>query len=341
MIRYIIVIVAAAFPLIAGCPSGKNANVEHGNVSIDLSPDGTSVVFSSADGDLYIFDLTKKTASRLTGTIRIESYPSFSPDGNRIVFSASNGNTKPYHICLLDLSTLKVEQLTSGEGTSDILPRFRPDGRQIVFARAYRHRPYSLGGWTWDQWDACEISDDGNGFLRLTNDSYYQMYRIVPRSDRSIIYAADLLGVDDAPRAALFSADSSGKTQRLIPSKSEQNSDVHAWASDPMIAPDETTLTFCSDRQQRFWYDVCITDAENRHKFLVGNRSRYNRYPDFFPDGKRIVFLAGTEFNAGSRALYSLWEVSLDGSTRVIETSDLFTNPTHWLPGEKAEHIKD
>lgn len=115
---------------------------------------------------------------------------------------------------------------------------------------------------------------------------------------------------------------------------------VHAWASDPMIAPDDVTLTYCSDRQRPFWYDVCVSAAENRPKFLVGNKSRYNRYPDFFPDGKRIAFLAGTEFKAGSRAIYSLWEVSFDGSTQVLAPSDLFTNPTQWLRDKLALNEK-
>lgn len=328
-------VIASALPVL-GCPQGEFATVEHGNVCIDLSPNGQSLVFSSADGDLYLFGIATNTVTRLTETQRIESYPSFSPDGNRIVFASSAGDTAPYHIFLLDLSTLAVEQLTDNPEHSDMLPRFRPGAKEIVFARAYRNRPYSLGGWTWDKWDACEMVADGTSLTRLTTEGYYQLYRIIPRTDGTIIYAADLMGIDDAPRAALYAADSAGKTQRLIPKPSERDQNVQCWATDPMLAADDVTLAFCSDREQSFWYDVCVSRGEESPTCLVGNKSRYNRYPDFFPDGSRILFLAGTEFNAGNRPIYSLWQVSLAGQTNVIASSKLFTDPEHWMTAQGA-----
>ena len=61
--------------------------------------------------------------------------------------------------------------------------------------------------------------------------------------------------------------------------------------------------------------------------------SPYNQHPVFLPDGKSILFLAGTERNASSRYIFSLWKVGLDGSkpSRIAE-SKLFTNPLHWSP---------
>lgn len=323
--------------LIVGCPSGDTASVEHDNVCIDLSADGKTVIFSSADGDLYLFDIASKTARRLTETTRIESYPSFLPDGTKAVFSAYSGERSPSHIFLMDLSDLTVQQLTDDSETSDILPRFRPDGKQIVFARAYRHRPYSLGGRTWDNWDACEINADGTEFSRLTNASYYQMFRITPRDDGSILYAADSLALGNAPPAALFSCDPGKEPQRLIPEAARGETNVHAWASDPIVAPDDSTLAFCSDRERPFWYDVCVLTTDGETKGLVGNKSRYNRYPDLFPDGKRLVFLAGTTFSRGNQPIYSLWEVTLAGQTNELASSDLFTNPTQWLAAENAD----
>ncbi|MGN6544997.1 MAG: hypothetical protein ACTHK7_08100, partial [Aureliella sp.] len=124
--------------------------------------------------------------------------------------------------------------------------------------------------------------------------------------------------------------------QQLIPKASERNPDVNAWASDPMLAADGVTLAFCSDRKRSFWYDVCVTGADQEPKCLVGDESRYNRYPDFFPEGDRILFMAGTEFSAGNRPVYSLWEVSLDGQTQEIAPSDLFTHPMRWVAEQKV-----
>lgn len=177
--------------MLIGCPSIENAGVEHANVCIDLSPDGQTVVFSSADGDLYLFDISKSTATRLTHTERIESYPSFSPDGKQIAFAATENESTPSRVYLLDLNDLSTACVTESTEQSDILPRFTPDGKRIVFARAYRHRPYSPGGWTWDKWEVCSIGSDGSGLSRLTNEGYYQLYRIVPREDGTFVYAAD------------------------------------------------------------------------------------------------------------------------------------------------------
>lgn len=337
MIRGLHLLLILGLALVLGCSSFENAGVEHNNVCIDLSPDGKTLVFSSADGDLYLFDIATSTATRLTDTERIESYPSFSPNGRQIAFAATETDLAPSRIFVLDLDDRSIAEVTAGEEQSDILPRFTPDGGRIVFARSYRQRPYSLGGWKWDMWDVCSIGIDGNGFSRLTNEAYYQLYRIVPRSDGTIVYAADSMDLEDDPRAALYTFSPDNQPTRIIPEPGISNSNVYAWASDPMVSPDGKSMAFCSDRNKSFWYDVCTTTGAGEIRCLVGSESRYNRYPDFFPDGQRIVFLAGTEFNAGGRAIYSLWQVSLDGQTKELASSDLFTNPTNWLQSKRSE----
>ncbi len=42
--------------------------IEHGNVAFDISPDGKQIVFSAADGDLYLFNLETRDVRRLTST---------------------------------------------------------------------------------------------------------------------------------------------------------------------------------------------------------------------------------------------------------------------------------
>ncbi|MHC2065921.1 hypothetical protein ACYFX5_00475 [Bremerella sp. T1] len=337
--QFVLNVLVSSF-LIAGCFVGKNAGVEHLNVSIDLSPDGKTLVFSSADGDLFLFDIRTSIATRLTDTQRIESHPSFSPDGKQIVFAAKESVSAASQIFVLDVEDQSIVELTGSDDRSDLLPRFTPDGKRIVFARAYQHRPYSLGGWRWDMWDVCSIAADGSDPTRLTNEGYYQLFRIVPRSDGTLIYAADTLSSGKNIPAALYTITPGSVPVRIVPERGIPNSNVHAWAIDPMVSPDEKATVFCSDRTKPFWYDVCIKTDDSESKCLVGSKSRSNRYPDFFPDGKRIVFLAGTDVNAGNRSIYSLWEVSLTGQSKELASSDLFTNPTNWLGPEKAEPPK-
>ncbi|MCA9029945.1 MAG: PD40 domain-containing protein [Planctomycetaceae bacterium] len=328
MKRCILLIAVQSF-LLLGCPSSQNADVEHDNVCMDLSPDGNTLVFSAADGDLYLFDIANSVATRLIETKRIESSPSFSPDGRQVVFAATESSTAPSHLYVLQLDDHSITEVTADDERSDVLPRFTPDGKRIVFARAYRNRPYSLGGWTWDMWDVCSINADGTGMTRLTEEGYYQIYRVVPRTNEEFVYAADPMELEIP--AVLYTVSAYHEPSQLIPEPGTSNANVNAWASDPMISPDGKTLTYCSDRSIPFLYDVCVETGEGESTGLVGTKSGYNRYPDFFPDGQRLVFLAGNKFNSGNRPIYSLWEVSLSGETKELATSDLFTNPTNWL----------
>lgn len=330
-----ILVVVAVVLLTAGCP-GPPA-IDHSNVCFDLSPDGNTVVFSAADGDLYLLDVHQKSATQLTRTASTESYPSFSPDGKSVLFSVAGAGQNSYHICEIDLATKAIEQLTHGEQTSDILPRYRPESRRVVFARAHRSREYSLGGRTWDNWDVCELDKETGSVTRLTTEKYYRTYRVIPRKDGSLIYAADELPPGGNPDAALYTLDTAGVPQRLIPSGPEFDRNVHAWASDPIVGPDGVTIAFCSDRDRPFWYDLCVC-TPNETRRLVGSKSRYNRYPDFFPDGSRLSFLAGTTFDDRNRPIFSLWQVSLKtGRISELASSTLFTNPSEWLRTPRGE----
>ncbi|MHB8838809.1 MAG: prolyl oligopeptidase family serine peptidase [Gemmatimonadaceae bacterium] len=70
-----------------------------------LSPDRARRVVS-VRGDLYVVDLRKSVARRLTQTVAIESSPRFSPDGQRVLF-VRDGNAWS-----LDLSNGFMQQLT-------------------------------------------------------------------------------------------------------------------------------------------------------------------------------------------------------------------------------------
>jgi Tol biopolymer transport system component len=92
-------------------------------------------------------------------------------------------------------------------------------------------------------------------------------------------------------------------------------------------------LVVISDRDAAYQYDLILIDlASGRSKALGATSvSRYNQQPVFTPDGRRILFLAGTEWNSGSRAIFSLWSIDLDGkNAKEIADSQLFTDPRKW-----------
>ena len=84
-----------------------------------------------------------------------------------------------------------------------------------------------------------------------------------------------------------------------------------------------------------FRYDVLVMnrDGSGTRPLGVTGISRYNKSPIFTPNGRTILFLAGTETGAGNRPIFSLWQVDVDGkNSRRIADSGLFTDPLRWKP---------
>src|SRR5207237_1212952 len=108
-----------------------------------------------------------------------------------------------------------------------------------------------------------------------------------------------------------------------------------AWASDPHVSSDGTRIAFFSDRANPYHYDVFIMNRDGTGSKPLGvtTISAYNGNAVITPDGRRVLFLAGTETGAGTRAIYSLWQVNADGKDpRLLADSGLFTNPLRWKP---------
>ena len=78
-------------------------------MSIDVSPDGQSIVFDLL-GDIYTIPITGGNAKRITKGMAFDSQPRFSPDGKSIVYVSdkSGGN----NVWIRDLETNDSTQIT-------------------------------------------------------------------------------------------------------------------------------------------------------------------------------------------------------------------------------------
>ncbi len=122
--------------IVSVCRPGSAAGVvEHGNVAFDVSPDGKRIVFSAADGDLYLFQLETQRVDRLTSTEETESSPAFSPDGRSVVISTSRPKSYESELAILDVESKRVRVLTEPKDACDISPAFSRDGKRIAFVR--------------------------------------------------------------------------------------------------------------------------------------------------------------------------------------------------------------
>jgi Tol biopolymer transport system component len=136
-------------------------------VSLDVSPDGRSIVFELL-GDLYRMDIRGGTAQALTHGLPFDSQPRFSPDGRHIVFvSDRSGNENvwiadtdgghPRQISMLDDNREFTSPTWSADGHSIYVSEFRAEitsyglwrypvdgsghGEQVTHAKAYAQQP--------------------------------------------------------------------------------------------------------------------------------------------------------------------------------------------------------
>jgi serine/threonine-protein kinase len=98
-----------------------------------ISPDGTKVAVYIFDqeNDIWIWDLTRETLTRLTFDSRLDRMPLWTPDGRRIVFSSQRGGGDNLFWQAAD-GTGPVERLTESPN-AQFPTSFSPDGTRLVF----------------------------------------------------------------------------------------------------------------------------------------------------------------------------------------------------------------
>ena len=98
-----------------------------------LSPDGTKVALDIRDqeNDIWVWDVTRTTLTRLTFGAGQDRAPVWTPDGQRIAFSSEQEGAPNLSWQAAD-GTGTVERMS--ESTNDQFPSsFSPDGSQLVF----------------------------------------------------------------------------------------------------------------------------------------------------------------------------------------------------------------
>ena len=295
------------------------------DVAFALAPDGKSIVFSAAGvggSDLYMLDLVNmKSDDLIRSTVR-EDMPAFSPDGSRIVYAAASPRSTVSHIYAYSSTDKTRKQLTGTMGVYDDMPSFSTDGTQIVFARALLHRPYSMGGWTWDHWDIYVMRSDGTGARRLT---YGEYYTVSPPK-----FAPDGQTIVFAPQGSDPGTDTTNVLQVDLRGKKlprPLTKDGHS--SSPTFTPDGKHIVYICDASVPFDYELWSMNYDGTHPVQLTNEHSYLENPVVTCDGKHILALA--DKNRASR--YDLYEFAIDGThPRRVADNTLFDQPLYWKP---------
>ncbi|MBW3535891.1 MAG: amidohydrolase, partial [Gemmatimonadetes bacterium] len=98
-------------------------------ISLDVSPDGSSVVFDYL-GDLFVVPVEGGEARQLTSGMAFDAQPRFSPDGRRVAFTSDRSGGQNIWIMALDGSD--TVQVSEGDANRAESPEWTPDGRYVV-----------------------------------------------------------------------------------------------------------------------------------------------------------------------------------------------------------------
>jgi hypothetical protein len=110
-----------------------------------LSPDGSRVALDIRDqeNDIWIWDFSRQTLTRLTIDPAIDQYPVWTPDSHRVIFASTRAGSPNLFWQSAD-NTGTVERLTTGSN-NQYPTSISPDGTQLIFrentsnAGAYLH----------------------------------------------------------------------------------------------------------------------------------------------------------------------------------------------------------
>ena len=108
--------------------------------SIAISADGRRAATGLLDAvgrqsDVWIFDLSRNSRTRLTFDSQSDGDPLWSPDGNRIVFSSNRAGDGHAHLYITSSGATGDDQLLLASNSDDIPTCWSRDGQNILFMR--------------------------------------------------------------------------------------------------------------------------------------------------------------------------------------------------------------
>jgi len=186
-----------------------------------LSKDGKRITFARLrpdlmdDSDIWVSDLSGKSARCLTNEVGLQYCPAFSPDANQIAFVSSNkegGQT----VHIMDSDGKNRRGLTRGK-FFDVLPSFSPDAKYILFS--------SNRGGNYDIWQV-EVA---NGRLKqLTKSPGIDTSPVFSTDGKKIAFVSSRSGT-----MQIWSMNKDGKNVSMITQDNKAPSQDPTWTTVP------------------------------------------------------------------------------------------------------------
>ncbi|HEX4568155.1 MAG TPA: hypothetical protein VH138_16080, partial [Vicinamibacterales bacterium] len=112
-------------------------------LSLDLSPDGKTIVFDLL-GDLYTLPIGGGEATRITSGQAYDMQPAFSPDGRKLVFISDRNGSE--NVWIANADGTHARAITTTERESYMSPTWAPDNEYVIAAKGAQLWMYHESG---------------------------------------------------------------------------------------------------------------------------------------------------------------------------------------------------
>jgi len=284
--------VASALPM---TPTRKlSFDTDEGTwVSLDLSPDGRTLVFDLL-GDLYTMPATGGAAHAIASGMPFEGQPAYSPDGSMIAFTSDRSGSENIWVSRPDGSGMR--QISANAGPNEyVSPSWSADGKTI-YASLYRSDRNAIELWRFDAGGATKP-------VELTGGAYSALGAKASPDGRFLYFAAHEGSVfeDDVILPLWAIRRLNLKTGALETVIANQGS-----AMRPVLSPDGRLLAYAArlsgqtalrlrdlstgtDRLLAYPIQRDVQEALPTRDLIPGYA--------FTPDGKAIVMVYGGKFH--------------------------------------------
>jgi imidazolonepropionase-like amidohydrolase/Tol biopolymer transport system component len=265
-------------------------------MSVDLSPDGQTVVFDLL-GDIYTIPASGGEAKLISGGMAFESQPRFSPDGKRVVFVSDRSGAE--NLWTMNPDGTSPKAVSEGNEQSFASPEWTPDSQFIIASRAAGLRANTLYVYPREGGSGFELDkkDAPAGAAAPGGDPQNQPNRM------GVVFSPEGRYVYYSERRGGFSYNAQfplWQVKRYDRETGETSTVTNAQGSAmrPAISPDGKTLVFATryDTKTGLKAKDLTTGEERWIKYGVTrddqeSRATRDTFPgySFTPDGKELV----------------------------------------------------
>ena len=259
-------------------------------MSIDISPDGSTLVFDLL-GDIYTLPVTGGTAKAITKGPALDMHPRYSPDGKLIAFDSDRGGME--NLWLMNSDGTNPRILVKDKDTYVMSAAWTPDGNYLIARKEDGKRagipPVEL--WMYHV-------QGGTGIKLTSNEEFNSAAGpVVSRDGRYIFFAARKERFNYIPDL------SSGLWQIMRydrkTGETAQLTQGFGGAVRPAVSADGKSLFFLSRRDAdtvMVWRDLETGSEKILAKGLTTDEqegfTRSDLYPNYAvtPDGKSLIY---------------------------------------------------